>query len=301
MIIAILKYFIYILMRPLALYRIYPGALAFLMAGSIDDAQLKEHQLIDHGGEKVILTTSDHRQIESTLFLNEKTPFAQERKGVRPTVIFCLGNNMFYQLYLNHIDFYLARGFDVMAFNYGGYCKSEGTPTTEHTFQDVEAAYQFVKKRTGVPDSKILVHGESLGGGPASYLASKYPVHLVLDRTFSSVGLVSDNRILQSLANHFYPYLNADRIKETKGRIHLIAATNDRMMRPHHLQTLFDAVIASRHPLASDEEKIALKDRYITIVEGPHGACLLANDPIYEAAQQHFVEMFLKDFDEEEV
>ena len=297
MFIAIFNCFVFLLLRPLAMYRIYPGAIALIMAGPIQEAQMHEAALVERGGEKVFLTTKDHRQIESTFFQFENSVYHSPKtpaKTSRPVVLICMGNNQFYQLCWSHIDFYLSRGFHVMAFNYGGYCNSQGVPTAQHTFHDVQAAYLYLKKRTKAPDKSIIAHGQSLGGGPATYLASQYPIHLVLDRTYATLGRVSSSRILQFLADYFYPYDNVGRIAQVKGHIHLIEASQDKKIIHKHTEELFLEIIRNRHPDANSDEILALKERYITTVEGPHGACLLENDPCFEPAQKHFVSTFLQ-------
>jgi dienelactone hydrolase len=296
MFISFLKLLLFFISRPLALYRVYPGAVAFLMTGPIQEAELAQQGLIEKGGEEIVLLTEDQRQIEAMYFpVKETIPESAEKftDETRPTVIFCLGNDMFYQFQWELFEFYLKEGFNVMTFNYGGYRKSEGSPTAQRTFADVDAAYNFIKKSKETPDSRIIVHGLSLGGGPGAYLASKHPIHLVLDRTYCRVGDVSDNRALSSLANFMYPYDNVSRLKNVKGRIHLIEAQDDKMMKPKHVTELFDEIIRNRHPEASGEEYENLRLEYVTSTPGPHGACILRNKPQFDIPRENFINHFI--------
>lgn len=296
MVFSFLKLLIFFITRPLALYRIYPGAIALMMAGPMQEAELAEQELLGKGGESIALVTEDNRQLEAMYFAVEDSfpeAAAKFSDETRPTVLFCLGNTMFYQLYWEYYEFYLKEGYNVMVFNYGGYRNSEGSPTAQRTYADVESAYQFIKKNKGTPDSRILVHGLSLGGGPSTYLASKYPVHLVLDRTYARLGDVSENPALASLANFMYPYDNIAKIKELKGRVHLIEATNDRMMYPKHVNELFDEIIRVRHPEASTQDRESLRLQYVTTVPGSHSACVLLKNPGFDLPRNNFIEQVI--------
>ena len=296
MVFSFLKLLLFFITRPLALYRIYPGAIAVMMAGPIQEAELAEQQLIEKVEESISLITEDNRHIEGMYFAVKDTfPEAFEKFSdeTRPTVLFCLGNTMFYQLYWEYYEYYLKEGYNVMVFNYGGYRNSEGSPTAQRTYADVESAYHFIKKNKGASDSRILVHGLSLGGGPSTYLASKYPVNLVLDRTYARIGDVSESRALAGLANFMYPYDNIAKIKELKGRIHIIEASNDTLMYPKHVNELFSEIVRTRHPKASLEERESLRLQYVTTIPGSHSACILLNNPGFDIPRVNFVEQVI--------
>lgn len=291
MIFSFLKLLLFAIFRPLALYRIYTGAFAVFMVGPLQDAEIAEQQLINKGGESVVLITEDQRRVEGMFFSAEKffPEGASQFTGEdRPTVLFCLGRSMYYQNFWNHYEYYLKQGLNVMVFNYGGYRKSEGSPTAQRTFADAEAAYQYVKKEIGTDDSRIIVHGISLGGGPSSYLASQHPVHLVLDRTFRRVGDVSEVSILAFLTNFMYPYEVAGKIKDFKGRIHIFESSNDEIMYPKHVKDIFDALVRARHPDASESSRESLRLQYVTTLPGGHDACALLEDRIYDKQREHF-------------
>jgi abhydrolase domain-containing protein 17 len=84
------------------------------------------------------------------------------------------------------------RGFAVLAYDYRGYGLSTGTPSERKAYADQSAAYAWLTHGLHVPPDRILVHGRSLGGGPAAELASREPVAgLVLESTFTAVQSVS--------------------------------------------------------------------------------------------------------------
>src|SRR5579862_8424314 len=80
-----------------------------------------------------------------------------------------------------------ALGVNVLAIDFRGYGQSEGTPGEAGLYADARAAYDWLRTRT--PADRIVIHGESLGGGPACELASTVPSGgLILQSTFTSAA-----------------------------------------------------------------------------------------------------------------
>jgi len=76
-------------------------------------------------------------------------------------------------------------GTSVMAIDFRGYGKSEGSPDEAGLYADSRAAYDWLLTKTTA--DRIVVHGESLGGGPACELASTVPCGgLVVQSAFTS-------------------------------------------------------------------------------------------------------------------
>ena len=74
----------------------------------------------------------------------------------------------------------------VLALDYRGYGQSEGKPSEAGLYADAQAAYAFLIARE--PAQRIVVLGESLGGGPACELAATREVGgLVLLSAFTSI------------------------------------------------------------------------------------------------------------------
>lgn len=81
----------------------------------------------------------------------------------------------------------MSTGAALLAFDYRGYGKSEGSPGEEETYQDAFAAYDWLISLSVEP-KHIIVWGESLGGAIASKVALEKEVGgLVLQSTFTSV------------------------------------------------------------------------------------------------------------------
>lgn len=64
-------------------------------------------------------------------------------------------------------------GVVVVGVEYSGYGVATGEPTLANTYADVEAAYDLAID-WGVPPERIVVYGQSVGSGPAMWLASKH-------------------------------------------------------------------------------------------------------------------------------
>ncbi len=78
-------------------------------------------------------------------------------------------------------------GFAVLAYDYRGYGTSEGRPSERASYQDIDAAYEYLTRGLGLPAHRIIPYGRSVGAGPAVDLAARHPVGgLVLESPFTT-------------------------------------------------------------------------------------------------------------------
>lgn len=81
----------------------------------------------------------------------------------------------------------LRTGAAVFVFDYRGYGRSKGLPTEDGTYQDGQAAYQWLRGKGFAPE-KIVLFGESLGGAIATEVAVREKASgLILQSTFTNV------------------------------------------------------------------------------------------------------------------
>ena len=74
-----------------------------------------------------------------------------------------------------------AHGLGLLAYDYPGYGLSEGRPSEKGCYRAAELAWEFLATHKGIPPGNILVVGQSVGSGPACYLAEKHhPAGLAL-------------------------------------------------------------------------------------------------------------------------
>ncbi|MEO0375076.1 MAG: alpha/beta fold hydrolase, partial [Cyanobacteria bacterium P01_A01_bin.17] len=66
-------------------------------------------------------------------------------------------------------------GFSVFAYDYRGYGTNSGTPSEQGVYRDIEAAYDYLVDELALSPSQIIVQGQSVGGGPSTYLATQKP------------------------------------------------------------------------------------------------------------------------------
>jgi pimeloyl-ACP methyl ester carboxylesterase len=104
------------------------------------------------------------------------------------TVLFCHGNsgNISYRKYIINIceKFKL----NLFIYDYRGFGKSSGNPSKRNLRKDGETAYKYLTNYCGIKPKNIIVWGESLGGIPAIYIASKYKCKcLILLSTLSGL------------------------------------------------------------------------------------------------------------------
>lgn len=85
----------------------------------------------------------------------------------------------------------------VLVFDYPGFGKSSGKPSERGCYTAAGAAFDWLVNERKIPAKKIVLCGESLGGGVATELASRRPHQaLVLIRTFTSIPDVARSKPL---------------------------------------------------------------------------------------------------------
>ena len=93
----------------------------------------------------------------------------------------------------------------VFIFDYRGYGENPGSPSEEHLAADAQAIWQYATRERQVSADRIVIYGESLGGGVAVRLAAELcqsgtaPAGLIVRSTFTS--LVDVGQLSLSLAS----------------------------------------------------------------------------------------------------
>lgn len=135
-------------------------------------------------------------------------------------------------------------GAGTLLFDYPGYGKNAGVPTEEGCYASAEAAFKWLTDEQKIPPARIILCGESLGGGPAVELATKHDHRaLVLVFTFTS---------LPAAAKYHFPFLPVHTFMRTRfdnlakiGRctrpVFIVHGTDDRIVPFSHSEQLFAA------------------------------------------------------------
>ena len=107
--------------------------------------------------------------------------------GGRYTILYSHGNGEDLGRVVAHLHALHDMGFSVLGYDYHGYGTSEGTPSEENCYADIDAAYEYLTGTLHVPPERIIVHGRSVGGGPSVDLCTRKACGgLVLESAFTS-------------------------------------------------------------------------------------------------------------------
>jgi hypothetical protein len=88
---------------------------------------------------------------------------------------------------LRRLRVFARLGVNVLALDYRGYGKSEGSPDEAGIYRDAEAAYRYLTEIRQFQPKNIVVYGQSLGGAVAIDLASRHACgSLIVESSFTS-------------------------------------------------------------------------------------------------------------------
>jgi uncharacterized protein len=120
--------------------------------------------------------------------------------NARAAVLFCHGNGGNLSHRVDTLKMlHRHSGVSVLIFDYRGYGRSEGNPNEAGCLADARAARAWLAAREKIPEAKVVMMGESLGGAVAVDLAARDGARaLILESTFSS---------LPEVAALHYPFL----------------------------------------------------------------------------------------------
>jgi alpha-beta hydrolase superfamily lysophospholipase len=124
-----------------------------------------------------------------------------------PVVSYFPGNAGHREYRLDEFELLVRSGAEVCCFDYRGYGENPGSPTEADLHRDARAAWNHLTRSLKIPERRIVLLGESLGGGVATHLAAdlctadEVPGGLVLRSTFNT---------LTSAASWHFPWLPVD-------------------------------------------------------------------------------------------
>ena len=154
--------------------------------------KLSHYDLDKYTGEVDFTLSSDYAIPDSLVHLftlNSKGPDESQgtaiyavyigeiaRIATDTVIMYCHGNR-------DHMDFYWPRAkllansggknrFGVMMIDYRGFGMSEGKPTEDGLYADVDAALQWLKSN-GLSNDRLVIYGFSMGSAPATKLTAE--------------------------------------------------------------------------------------------------------------------------------
>ena len=153
--------------------------------------------------QEITIKTKDDYNLDCLLIYSNRKG---EKINSKVLVIVCGPNLTPFENLINSWDIdnlYLLNDIDILFWNYRGYGFSEGSTDFNNVCDDILDIYDYMN--SNYQYNKIAVHGLSIGGVPATYLASKRNINLIIaDRTF---GSVTDIIYTFPFANNFLYYL----------------------------------------------------------------------------------------------
>ena len=185
--------------------------------------------------EIVCLTTADGLNLRSWYFRAAREDL--------PTVLFFHGNAGDIGNHLPTAKFLIEAGYGLLAVEYRGYGGNPGSPDERGLIADGRAAFDFLAAQD-IPDSHIVLFGESLGTGVAVQLAAEHHVRaMVLRSPYTSIAEVAAIQLPYTMAR----WLVRDRfdslakIGRNKAPLFVFHGFDDTLI-PHALgRELFDA------------------------------------------------------------
>lgn len=195
----------------------------------------------------------------------------------RAFILFFHGNGGNISHRLGSLELFHRLGLSTLIIDYRGYGQSEGSPGEQGTYLDAEAAWRYLVEERQIPPERIIVFGESLGGGVASWVAQTHPpAGLILVSTFTSVP---------DMGAQVYPFLpvrllarvqynTLARLPDIHCPVLIIHSPADEVVPYNHGQQLFAAANAPKEFLE---------------IRGSHNGGLALSAAQYEAALERFV------------
>jgi len=230
--------------------------------------------------ENIQITTKDNVRLDSWF-----VPFKDDGSLGKGVILFCHGNGGNISHRLSYLPIFKSLGLSTFLFDYRGYGKSEGKPTEEGTYADVEAAWQYLTQERKISPQKIIIYGESLGGAIASYLAQttsaqsppKTAAGLVLASTFTSISDRASELYL-FLPIRFlsrFSYNSSDRLPNIKIPVLIIHSTDDEIIPFHHGERNF---------------QVANEPKKLVKLRGDHNGGFLDSLQTYQMGLKEFIQ-----------
>ena len=168
--------------------------------------------------------------------------------GSDRVLLLCHGNYGNISYNVKRCRFYRNLGFSVLSFDYRGYGLSPGgEPSEQKTYEDAEAALQYLITERQIAPEKITVLGHSLGGAIALNLAVKHPElnSLIVECSFTSMKeAVHAKKIyrffpVEQLLNHAFDSLS--KVEDLRIPVLYVHGDADVDVPPIFSQQLYDA------------------------------------------------------------
>lgn len=177
-------------------------------------------------------------------------------KADAPVILYMHGNAGTVGDRAERFRLFHAEGFGVLALSWRGYGGSTGSPTEKGLVADGRAAMKFLNEQ-GLPESRIILFGESLGTGVATQLAADpetSPLAVILEAPYTSAADVARTRYW------FLPvdllmkdqFRSLDFVPRVKAPVFVFHGTADRIVPYAQGKRLYDAFTGTKEFLSME-------------------------------------------------
>ena len=257
---------------------------------SVADAELPAGAIRD-----IAVTAADGTELHGWHFVaaitqSQESPARSASKGLQPPlVLYFPGNAAHRKWRVAECDVLTAAGADVFLFDYRGFGDNLGSPNEEAIAADARTIWNDVVEKQRIAPERIVLYGESIGGGVAIRLAAELcaagtpPGAVIIRSTFSSLA--------DTAASH-YPWLpvrwllveyyaSVERIGAVTCPILMLHGDADEIVPLRQGRELFAA--------APTKSAAGFENRFIELAGADHNNVLTThNAEMHEAVQAFF-------------
>lgn len=116
----------------------------------------------------------------------------------KPVLLYFHGNGGGIDIRTGRIKPLLDQGYGVLLAEYRGYSGNPGQPTEKGLYADADAYFKWLTTQESISEERIVLYGESLGSGVATYLAAKHwnIRGIILDAPYTSLPDIAQGTIM---------------------------------------------------------------------------------------------------------
>ena len=192
-------------------------------------------RVLPSGLEEIWITTEDGVRLNAWFLANPASP---------TVLLWFHGNATNIGQQLDELETYSRLGTNILAVDYRGYGKSEGSPDEAGVYRDADAAYRYLIDQRRFTPASIIIYGHSLGGAVAVDLAARRECGgLIVESSFTNTGEMARRMFHVPFIEHL-PRSRFDslaKIARVRAPILVIHGTRDQVVPFSMGQRLFEA------------------------------------------------------------
>lgn len=168
----------------------------------------------------------------------------------KPVILFFHGNASHIGYRSFKVQPFIEAGYGVLLAEYRGYGGNSGKPTENGLYADARAYHSYLTQSLNIPSQDIVLYGESLGSGVATYLGAEHVFKgVILETPFTSLPAVAKQHypfipFMAALMHDHYP--SVDRIAQVHAPTLFLIAGRDEVVSPADGIALYEAARAPK-------------------------------------------------------